>query len=60
MNAKNEVHEKFDAKIRNFGLNDISRFEIKSIRALLGRDDYQNEDCSYNYTAKRRQAFLKS
>ena len=38
----------------------FARFQIKSIRALLGRDDYQNEDCSYKYTAKRRQAFLKS
>ena len=33
---KNEVHEtSFVATIRNFGLNDIARFKIKSIRAFI-------------------------
>ena len=34
----------------------FARFEIKSVRAF----DYQNEDGSYKYKAKRRPAFLKS
>ena len=48
---------KFVAKIRNF-----VRFQIKSIRAFIREDDYQNEDGSYKYKAKakRRSAFLKS
>ena len=45
----------FVVKMRNFGLN----VQIKSIRAFIRRNDYQNEHGSYKYKVKRPPAFFK-